>query len=938
MQSSNFKSSSLKLLLSITVLTLLIFNNLFSQKYNEYLPDYCLNSLDSALTAILMNRADLTMRWDATGNDLHRLKNIKHLFANPLSAFSLADSCANLAKYSLKDPLSFFLFTSFLLDNSDNFSPEKPLLTNDKIKAATGIDLNSLSFAEQSILRKFLVLAIYVDIQIGKNKFLLEEDKLKRVLDYCDSLLVHSEGEGEGEDDLIKNRFAEREALVKAKKFFGQDAQGLDYGLLNEPGTILYLSAFEAAMNISKEVENIKNDVKSKVWDTKFGRVAIGGSGDDIYTGNYFCIIDIGGNDIYKIGSRTKEDCYKNPTNLIVDFSGNDTYLGGDYTLGSSIFGASTLIDMKGNDTYTANNFSLGCGFFSTNVLYDHEGNDKYSGGTCVEGCGIFGVGLLIDNKGNDNYNAHLQSQGFGYTRGFGAIIEGEGNDQYLANSPYTDYLRYDDHYETFCQGASLGCRPVASGGYGFIFDYSGNDMYQADIYGQGAAYWYGLGGIVDCKGNDNYNAYQYAQGSGVHLAFGVLIDTSGNDNYFSHGVSQGCGHDIAFGGLYDAKGDDNYVVESLSLGGGNANAISLFIDAGGNDGYLARINNTMGYSDFRRDYGMIGIFLDLEGKDFYGSVKGGNDSLWVGSYYGVGLDGKNLRPETAPPSVDKKPEKTKEQIESELSDDIPILFIQASAAPQKSQYLVEPARSKLVAKTNEALPYMLKYLNTEQPREALMLGIVLPKMGGNVVAALMDTIQNGERSRVGRAVYILGEMKKDTAALVIANKMLDSSSNWRLRATCAEALMKINSIRVKEQLLTALDDSVANVRAYALRAYLQVASRSEMEYCLKFLNDTNQIVRYQFPVAMQKRGADNVADFLFTTINQDIYSTKSEILFKALVDFKKPENRVIAMNLAKRMNFSSRKIKELNEAWKVASSEQQSSGKQSKKATKTKK
>lgn len=100
-----------------------------------------------------------------------------------------------------------------------------------------------------------------------------------------------------------------------------------------------------------------------------------------------------------------------------------------------------------------------------------------------------------------------------------------------------------------------------------------------------------------------------------------------------------------------------------------------------------------MGFSDFRRDYGMIEIFLDLEGKDFYGSVRGKNDSLWNGSYYGVGYDGENLRPSTAPPSVEKKIEKSNEEVLKELSSDIPTLFIQASAAPQKYQYLVEPAR-----------------------------------------------------------------------------------------------------------------------------------------------------------------------------------------------------------------------------------------------------
>ena len=50
----------------------------------------------------------------------------------------------------------------------------------------------------------------------------------------------------------------------------------------------------------------------------------------------------------------------------------------------------------------------------------------------------------------------------------------------------------------------------------------------------------------------------------------------------------------------------------------------------------------------------------------------------------------------------------------------------------------------------------------------------------------------------------------------------VDSSSNWRLRATCGEALMKLNTSKVKDQLLETIKDTIPIVRAYALRAYLK--------------------------------------------------------------------------------------------------------------------
>ena len=436
-----------------------------------------------------------------------------------------------------------------------------------------------------------------------------------------------------------------------------------------------------------------------------------------------------------------------------------------------------------------------------------------------------------------------------------GVILEHGGNDQYISSSPYQDFLRYDDHFESFCQGASLGYRPVASGGYGIISDYSGNDYYSSDIYGQGTAYWYGLGSIVDVAGNDNYNSFQYAQGSGVHLAFGSLIDKDGNDNYVSHGVSQGCGHDIAFGGLYDVRGEDNYVVESLSLGGGNANAVSLFIDAGGNDGYIARHENTLGYSDLRRQYGMVGIFLDLDGDDFYGTSRGGNDSLWLGSTYGVGLDAK-LKPESIKQAEEKKPEKSPEEIAAELETELEKLFIQASAAPEKYQYLVEPARKRLEEGADTTIPFLLTMLESEHPREQLALRVILPRIGARLVPLLIDTVRRGDRSRVGFAIHILGLLKDSTAAKVLGTKLSDP--NWRIRSTAAEALLNMNAYDAKDALRQALNDPVDVVRGRAARAFARIADSSELHLLTPLLSDRSQIVRYQIGFGLKDRGIND--------------------------------------------------------------------------------
>lgn len=830
----------------------------------QYLPQYVLRSIDTALGAIHMYRSDLSMRWDNVPDDVHRLSTIKRLFGDPLATFSVADSLASQGLAGVDDPSTFFRYAGHLLDMGEMLvDATRPTMSDAEIKVFTKIDMGTLDLTTALVLRRFLALALTTDSRLMLARGDVPADALSRLVAFSDSLVLESQENAEA--TLVELKAAERYGLARAKQFFNIDAMLVDPSKMLRPGVSLYTSAVDMATAMASELARTSDSIRTRTWKTPLGLIAIGGRGDDIYEGEFFCIVDVGGNDIYRAAPRTKVEAAERGVSLIVDFDGNDNFLGGDYAFGGALFGASTLVDLRGEDNYAVGNFGLGAGYFGVGALYDGAGSDRYSGGQCVQGAGLFGIGLLVDAGGNDTYLAHFEAQGFGYTRGIGGIIDRDGNDAYIATSPYVDFLRYSDHFETFTQGAALGYRPVSSAGIGFIAEGGGSDRYHSDIYGQGTAYWFGLGAIVDRAGNDSYNSFQYSQGSGVHLAFGVLIDNDGSDNYVSHGVSQGCGHDIAFGGLFDARGDDNYVVESLSQGGGNADAISLFVDGAGEDGYIARRTNTMGFSDLRRMYGMVGVFLDLGGTDFYGSAKGGNDSTWTGSFYGVGHDA-NTAP-AAPEAVAASGEraKTKEEIDAELGTDLETLFIQGSAAPQKYQYIVEPARARLVERADESIPYLLSQLGSESARERLMLGMVLPRFGNRVSQALIDTVRFGHRSRVGMAIYVLGEMKDTSAGVALGERLLDSA-DWLLRASAAEALLKMPAHSAKPYLIRALADTFELVRGRAARALALVADESEMPLVLAMLDDTSQIVRYQIQLGLQSRGVDAFADLFART------------------------------------------------------------------------
>ena len=351
------------------------------------------------------------------------------------------------------------------------------------------------------------------------------------------------------------------------------------------------------------------------------------------------------GDDIYDLSYDPK-----NPhATVIIDLSGNDIYRSQtDFTLGSGCLSVGILLDFEGDDRYDAKSFSLGSGFFGFGFLYDANGEDRYDGDTHVQGAASFGLGILIDEEGREIYNSAVYSQGFGFVEGIGLLYDTDGSDSYYAGGKYKDILRYDDHYLSLSQGFGYGLRPYASGGIGAIIDIAGNDSYYSDIFAQAASYWWSLGIIYDSSGNDNYQCFQYGQGTGTHMTLGILVDDYGNDVYFGKGLMQGVGHDYSCGMILDRHGNDTYTAYDLSQGAGSANGAGVLIDNEGDDRYFVKNQkNSQGYGNPRRDFGSIGLFIDLKGTDQYNG-NGRNDYYWMTeSKWGGGMDVEFILPDT---------------------------------------------------------------------------------------------------------------------------------------------------------------------------------------------------------------------------------------------------------------------------------------------------
>ena len=729
-------------------------------------------------------------------------------------------------------------------------------ITAREIDKMIGHQLESItSFANAIIIRQYLgpILTVIKNTASARSRLL--KDTL--LLHHADSLLMLSEESANLSLYALKQ--SEIEGVDLAKRFFSRaesPKEIIEYGLSLIAS---YPHLFSLAERLSDEYQR---ELKPLRLNTPYGKIAIGTYGDDVYEGNYLLILDPGGNDIYAITGGKKE-ALLHPVQCIVDLSGNDTYRGGDYALGSGYFGIGILHDLSGDDVYSAGNFSLGAGVFGIGYVHDRSGMDSYSSKTNTQGMGFFGIGILQDIQGNDHYAIHAHGQAFAGTRGIGILTDHAGNDSYICASPFQDFLRYDDHFESFAQGAALGYRPIASGGLALLIEHSGNDVYVADIYGQGTGYWYGFGGLIDLQGSDMYKAHQYAQGSGVHLAQGLLWDASGNDIYTSHGVSQGCGHDIAVGLLIDEQGNDSYTVESLSLGAGNANAISLFTDLMGDDSYIARNpSNTMGYSDFRRNYGMIGIFADAGGNDIYGN-QSRNNSMQKRSTFGLFMDAEFG-------FMDKKAIKlTSERADSTIPEmdfgyvwsSIDSIFIRASAAPQRYQSGVETARKELIALGLPALSYCEEKYGTQMPRERLALEQIIPQLYKTfpmeVEASLLRACEDDSSEVIGLGLSLMAKLKLNSAIPVMLS-LLDHG-NWRIRSIAAKQIGEIGELSdsVLEVLSHRLHDEESMVRASAAYSIGKVLPSNVVELLQSAFFEEAQIIRNSAIMGM--RGSNRI-------------------------------------------------------------------------------
>jgi len=363
--------------------------------------------------------------------------------------------------------------------------------------------------------------------------------------------------------------------------------------------------------------------------DTSWGPVWTGTRGADVYRGPALLILDPGGDDRYLDGAGVAlgwgaEAAPYRALAAIVDLGGDDVYASDPvFGAGTAVGGLAALWDAAGDDRYASDGVGQAAAWWGYAWLEDEAGNDDYSARVHAQGAAVWGAAALVDHFGNDRYRVGSRGQGFAGARGFGLLCDRAGHDAYYAGGVTPDHERHPERFLSLAQGFSIGDRPFHGGGVGALYDAAGNDSYRADVYGQGASYWYSAGFLLDGAGHDEYVVYHYGQGAGIHLSLAALADRAGDDRYLGAILTQGCAHDYAVGLLLDGAGDDRYTADQYAQGMGINNAFGALFDGAGDDAYFAlRAEECQGHGNDggEREYPGLSLLLDRSGQDHYGS------------------------------------------------------------------------------------------------------------------------------------------------------------------------------------------------------------------------------------------------------------------------------------------------------------------------------
>lgn len=203
-----------------------------------------------------------------------------------------------------------------------------------------------------------------------------------------------------------------------------------------------------------------------------------------------------------------------------------------------------------------------------------------------------------------------------------------------------------------------------------------------------------------------------------------------------------------------------------------------------------------------------------------------------------------------------------------DLKSKVDELFLKASSGEERYRDLVEPSKKALIKMGQDAVPYLVEKLDTQDAREILTLVEILGKIGEPAVIPLIESLKSENKDKVKTASRILGDIK-DKKAVRPLSDLLDNS-DYNIRANACASLGKIGDTTVLNDVIFLLNDSVEVVRKSAAVSLGDLNSPRSVDALIKALKDRHFSVRMTASISLVKLGKPAVEPLLKTLKDKD--------------------------------------------------------------------
>lgn len=196
-----------------------------------------------------------------------------------------------------------------------------------------------------------------------------------------------------------------------------------------------------------------------------------------------------------------------------------------------------------------------------------------------------------------------------------------------------------------------------------------------------------------------------------------------------------------------------------------------------------------------------------------------------------------------------------------DLKSKVDELFLKASSGEEKYRDLVEPSKKALIGMGQDAVPYLVEKLDTQDAREIMTLIEILGKIGEPAVLPLIEALKSENKDKVKTASRILGDIK-DKRAVQPLSGLLDNP-DYNIRANTCASLGKIGDTAVLNEVMILLNDSVEVVRKSAAVSLGDLNNPGAIDALIAALKDKHFSVRMTAANSLVRLGKPAVGPLL---------------------------------------------------------------------------